>query len=731
MKRRTFCQSLATVSLANPAVLAKAEALGLVPAQSASGDQEQRDALALMLKVLTPTRRAFRHGRISAHDFTWEDWQKRTGELPPKFSEMPSQPFLPNPLHGVHSKADWEKRRGEIRALAEHWMTGRVPPAPDNLRAAVTKETTEGNLTIRVVRLEFGPDHRAYLHLQLLIPRADGPRPVFLTNQARNGPWVPVAVARGYIGVIFMAADQQDDSDKYIEVYPDYDFSCLTRRAWAASRAVDYLYTLPEVDRKCIAISGHSRNGKMSLIAAAYDERITAAIPSSGNTGECNPWRYTTDPFATESIEQITSSFPQWFHPRIRFFAGREDKLPFDQNSFLSLVAPRSVLMTCSCTEEQGMDFGFEQNYRSAHEVYKFLGAPDRLGLRIRNGGHPTTAGEMEFYMDFLDSVFGRSSAPVAKPTFIFGYTFEDWKSQTGEKSPGRPGADKLRWALGDEPAQVTYPLGSKGFGVSAGWIDYFERRPIRSDVMKHANVPYGVGLKADLYTPLQHQGKLPVVVWLHQRAYSTGYSRYAKEPFEELTRRGYAVLAFDQIGYATRVYYAKDFYRRYPKWSMLGKMVADTRAAITAISSWDEIDASKLYLFGYSLGGSVALWTAALDERPAAVVSVAGVTPLRTSKHTEGIHAYSHLHGLLPRLGFYADNPASLPFDYDEVFRRIGSRNTLLVAPTHDWCTDLPALQKLAQPFSNVEIKSPDDFNRFPATTQALAFDWLDKRRV
>ena len=41
-----------------------------------------------------------------------------------------------------------------------------------------------------------------------------------------------------------------DDSDKFIDVYPDYDFACIARWAWAAMRAVDYLYTLPEVDRE-------------------------------------------------------------------------------------------------------------------------------------------------------------------------------------------------------------------------------------------------------------------------------------------------------------------------------------------------------------------------------------------------------------------------------------------------------------------------------------------------
>lgn len=735
MNRRRFCQSLA-VTLPSSTMLAQIG--NLASSGSHSGDQEQRDDLELLLRVLPRThKRPPAHGRINAIDMTWEDWQKRTGELPPKFSTMRTQPFLPNPLEGIKSAADWEKRRLEVRGQIEHWMTGRMPPAPDNLRAVVTAEKREGDLTIRDVRLEFGPDHRGTLRLQLLIPAGDKPRPVFLTNQNRTRPWTATAVARGYIGVIYFATDPAygsgDDSDQYIELYPDYDFSCLARWAWAGSRAVDYLVTLPEVDRARIAITGHSRNAKQALIAAAFDERIAAVVPSSGNSGECNPWRYTSDPYETESIEQITMNFSHWFHPRLRFFTGREDKLPFDQNAMIALVAPRSIMLSCSYTEEQGSDFGFEQNYRALRNIYKYLGAPEHLGLRLRAGPHPTTAGDIEAYVDFLDAVFGRTStpfAPITEPNFVFGYTFENWKKQTGETAPSQPTGDKLRWALGTEPPQVPFPTGKRGM-VSAGWIAMLDKRPIESKVMKSASVAFGVDLEADLYLPLEHQEKLPLVVWLHPFAYNTGYSRYAKEPFEELTRRGYGVLAFDQIGFGTRVEHAKDFYRRYPKWSMLGKMVADTSAAITAGSAREEIDASKVYLLGYSLGSQVALWTAALDSRPAAAVAVAGISPLRSSKNIEGLRAYSHLHGLLPRLGFYADRPSTVPVDYDEVFRRIGKRKTLLIAPKHDRYTDLRGLRKLAQPFTDIEIQSPDDFNRFPQSTQKLAFDWLDKQRA
>jgi hypothetical protein len=48
----------------------------------------------------------------------------------------------------------------------------------------------------------------------------------------------------------------------------------------------------PEVDKNKSGITGNSRNGKQALLAAAFDERISAVVPSSGNTGECLPWCY-------------------------------------------------------------------------------------------------------------------------------------------------------------------------------------------------------------------------------------------------------------------------------------------------------------------------------------------------------------------------------------------------------------------------------------------------------
>jgi dienelactone hydrolase len=683
--------------------------------------------------------------RLSAFDKSWEEWQARTHELPPDFDAMPSQAFLPDPLQGVKTKADWSARRKWIREQYEQWIVGKMPPPPGNVRAVVTSTRQEGGSEVRDVRLEFGPDHKGLLHVQLVIPAhaANRTLPVFLTNHPRKRPWIAPAVRRGYIGAIFNATDpiygSPDDSDSLIELYPNHDFSGLARWAWAGMRVVDYLVTLPEVDKARIGITGHSRNSKAALIAAAFDERIAAVVASSGNTGECDPWRFTTDPFVNESIEQITGRFPGWFHPRLRFFAGREHKLPVDQNMLMALVAPRGLLMASAFSEGQGNSFGMEQAYRSVESVYRFAGAPQKLGLSLRAGEHATTAEDIEAYVDFFDSVFGRSKQPPPH-TPIHTFRWDEWRKHATVPAPPRGSVqDRLRWVLGDEPSFAAFPVRNTVAGrtmTDGGWLTGLFDRPIRIEGVNPHSVGFGDDLAGDLYMPAKATSKTPVVIWLHPYAYPTGYSRTAKQTISDLTSQGYAVFAFDQIGFGTRLHQATRFYDRYPNWSLLGKMVSDTRAAIDALSAMQEIDSRRVYLAGYSLGGKVALFTAALDDRVAGVIAASAFTPLRLSKltdGTEGVQHYAGLHGLLPRLGEYAGNERQIPIDYDEILSAIKAP-VYLRAPQLDryaiHSNVRAAVQTAVKAGARITVSEPADFNRFPIAAQREAWAWMAKQR-
>jgi dienelactone hydrolase len=763
--RRAFLQQTATLAGASALSVSSYPRTPREAALTIELDR-RREALEVLLKILPPTKTKFT-GRINALDKTWEEWVRRTGELPPDFDSMPSIPGLPEPR--LTTREEWPHERQRIRALFEQWVWGKMPPPPDNLRAVLTGTHDEGGVTVRDVRLEFGPDHRATLRIQLMVPPGHGPFPVFLTNHPRKRPWVATAVRRGYIGCIYFAADpiygNSDDSDAFIDIYPEYDFSCLARWAWSAMRTVDYLFTLPEVDKTRIALSGHSRNGKQALLAAAFDERLAAVIPSSGNTGECNPWRYTNEMFVNESIEEITRGFPNWFHPRLRFFVGREDKLPVDQNLLMALVAPRGLFMYSAFAETEGGPFGFEQAYRSVLNVYRHFGAEDKLWLHLRDGEHPTTAEDIEVFVDFLDSVFGRKHFPK-RETWMNGYTFEAWTRISGEsidpmRYPQRTSGDynqgnwdqkkiaiqeRLRWALGEEPAGIRYPAGStlgNASYTSDGWMSLLFERPFKAPGMAFAPLPFGDDLKADLYYPENFPAgqRLPLVLWLHPFSYCTGYSRDVKPAFSSLIKHGFAVLAFDQIGFGTRVRNAREFYQRYPQWSLAGEMVVDTRAAIDAGAALNIVDPERIYAVGYALGGKIGLLTAALDDRVKALAVVAGFDPLRldtAEKGVEGVRQYSHLHGLIPRFGFFAGHEDRLPIDFDEALALIAPRPALIVSPLLDRYAHVEDVRREIDGVRGVydrlggadalQFETPLDFNRFPPELQEQVINWLGR---
>ena len=572
-----------------------------------------------------------------------------------------------------------------------------------------------------------------------------------------------------------------DDSDKFINVYPDHHFACIARWSWAAMRAVDYLYTLPEVDQQRIGITGHSLNSKQAVLAAAFDERIGAAVGSSGTTGECLPWRYgTLDFWGTGRIESITGGphNTHWFHPRLRYFAGREDKLPVDQNQLMALIAPHGLQMYAAYSEHEGKDFGYEQAYRSVRSVYRFLGREENVQLRLRCGEHNIVPNRTEEFVDFFDSVFGRRHGIKSK-TWINGYTFEGWLNESGERvdplryprrsltnlSPAdlslwlRRREDikkEVLWALGEEPPGLTF-AGVRKLPVPATdfWINPKDdpltllfRRPLKLPNTGSTIVPYGDGLRADHYYPLGADGKMkpgpfPVVIWLHAYAYATGYSRWVNTSFDFLIQKGFAILAFDQLAFGTRGPDFHDFYHQYPHWSLLGKMVCDTRGVIDALSTLDCIDRTRIYMIGYALGGKVGLVTAAMDERVKAVVSVCGFDPLQHTAPgdgSEGVEHYSHLHGLMPRLGFFAGEEAHLPFDYDRVLALVAPRPALIVAPQLDRYVQVEAVRSEVEAARKVYgflgraealcLETPLDFNRFMVDRQEQVINWVAKQR-
>jgi pimeloyl-ACP methyl ester carboxylesterase len=725
----------------------------------------------------------------------WNAWQQKTGELPPDFTQLKKSNLLPDPLHFYNGQpvkntpADWEKRRKEIKQLFEKYVTGAFPGKPSINKVVLLDENKEESYLVRNVRVEFGPQGKASVRVRLVIP--DGAKgekfPVMISPNLTG--WSAVVIRRGYISAGYAGNDAMDDAAPLKELYPEYDFATLPRRAWLASVVIDYLATVSQADMKHIAINGYSRDGKMATIAAAFDDRIAAVVAGSTGVGGLVPWRHAGERGGGEGIETTTRMFPSWFIPRLRYFSGHEDYLPVDGNLLLALIAPRAALLQWGYTDQVANGWAMEQAYHSAQQVYERMGQANKMGMLAIPGFHGSN--DIEASIDWLDWQFGRSKKAWINH-FVFPWDFDKWKASSGAKInlPGTAAANTpekssgskqdggnirlaIKWMLGDAPPALSEsyaaapelrrgpaPRGpteiAKGttgnpgqlapdvasWVIAAGGQSYGWKSPEKEEVQSR-RIRFK-GITGDLYFPIDTTGgiKRPTVIWLHGFHYPLGYMwvyRSDLHPVLALVKAGYAVFAYDQSGFGTRWNEAEHFYDRFPHWSRMGKMVEDLRAAIDALEKDSLTDANNITVYGYSMGGALGLYAAALDTRIAGVVAIIGFTPMRSDtpdKGLSGMTRYSHLHGLIPRLGLFAGNETKLPFDFDDVIALIAPRPVLIVQPQRDRDADPVAVRtavknarhiySLQQAGDKLALQEPDDYGRLTDKTQDEAIKWM-----
>src|SRR4051812_11866795 len=218
----------------------------------------------------------------------------------PAVDQLPSIKELPDPLvfrdgSKVASPQDWPRRREELKGLVQFYEYWHLPPAPGNVKATEigSREMADIGATEKRLKLEMGPNMQLSVHLDLTIPNGPGPFPAIICGDLCWGKIKPEIVAaivkRGYMLAEFDRTDLANDKKNVPYAlniaYPDYDPSALTAWAWGFHRVVDYLGTLPNVDKAHIAATGHSRGGKAVPLAGALDERIALTNPNDSGCG--------------------------------------------------------------------------------------------------------------------------------------------------------------------------------------------------------------------------------------------------------------------------------------------------------------------------------------------------------------------------------------------------------------------------------------------------------------
>lgn len=284
----------------------------------------------------------------------------------------------------ITSGVAWGKRREEIRRW---WLDflGLGPMGRCDLAAEVVSDERVGQVVRQLVRLEVEPG--CWMEAYLLYPGQ--PRGklagvvVFHSTvnytirqpaglEGRESHFLGLRLAeRGFVALCprCFIWDYCGVRSSYSEAVEELHrrhpgWRGMAKMAFDATRAVDYLLTLPFVDGERLGCIGHSLGAKEALYAMAVDERLKAGVGSEGGIG---------------------LSFSNW---DAEWYLGPDIRAPefeHEHHGLLALVAPRAFLLIGGESADGAKSWPF---IAEAKKVYDLVGAPSHVGLLTHSAGH-------------------------------------------------------------------------------------------------------------------------------------------------------------------------------------------------------------------------------------------------------------------------------------------------------------------------------------------------------
>ncbi len=284
----------------------------------------------------------------------------------------------------ITTREEWEKA---LPALRDAWLRhlGRPPEKPAALDVQVEKTEKQEGFTRQLLRFTAEGDDRirAYLLVPDDLPKG-GKRPAVVVFHETTRDTLKQPVGLGAKAELALALHLTRRG--YVTLSPEC-FILKDPKGWAAgqaaalatrrpgwtgmgkmtfdaSRCVDFLETVPEVDRERIGCIGFSLGAKEVLYAMAFEPRYRAGVFNEGGIGlRMSNW---TDPwYLTDKMkEHIPAS---------------------EHHQVLALTAPRPLLILGGDSADGDASWPF---LLAVLPVYELHGARDRIGLVNHRGKH-------------------------------------------------------------------------------------------------------------------------------------------------------------------------------------------------------------------------------------------------------------------------------------------------------------------------------------------------------
>jgi hypothetical protein len=337
------------------------------------------------------------------------------------YSPLPDPLVLKNGKKVTSAKMWWNQRRAEIVEDFDREVYGRMPKVTPKVNWEVRSTTNEVKYDVPVITKQLigHVDNSSYpqvtvdIRLTLTTPaNATGPVPVMMefgfgqlpprpanaTPPPGNNPgpppgtpWQQQVLAKGWGYATLVPNSIQADNGAGLTAgiiglvnkgqprKPD-DWGALRAWAWGASRALDYFETDKAVNAKMVGLEGHSRYGKATLVAMAYEPRLAIAFVSSSGAGGAKIHRRNN---YGEMVENVAAPNEyHWMAGNYLKYAGplTANDLPVDSHELVALCAPRPVFISAGSVangdgwvDAKGMFLAAA----GAGPVYKLLGKRD------------------------------------------------------------------------------------------------------------------------------------------------------------------------------------------------------------------------------------------------------------------------------------------------------------------------------------------------------------------
>lgn len=279
-------------------------------------------------------------------------------------------------LAGLESRADWERRRPELRRRVLSALGLDPLPARTPLEVEVTSSFEQD--AFRVETLLFRPLPGFVCTANLYLPKGDlGRRPGVLYVCGHAGDPLgakvkyqhhPVWLAsRGYVVLIVDPIQISEveaihhGTHRYgLWHWQALGYTPMGLEVWCAMRSLDLLAARADVDPDRLGMTGRSGGGTMTWFTMAVDERVKAGATAN----------------ATGTIETHVAHDTLRGHCDCAFFVNHP---LVDYADVAALCAPRAVLVQSGAKDWIYPPEGYRPLGAKARRVWELLGAPGRF----------------------------------------------------------------------------------------------------------------------------------------------------------------------------------------------------------------------------------------------------------------------------------------------------------------------------------------------------------------